>query len=508
MNEPAAWIENNERHLGTMLAWLCLSLEATSQAGERDSPADQANLARLRQEMLELEQLARPPALTLLSRALGLSEFECRVLALCAAMELDTRIPNLCAAAQRDDARPYPSFALAFALWPDAQWNAVSPHGALRYWRLLEISQPNALPLTAAALALDERILNYLKGVNYLDDRLTPLLDPVAPGADGANLTRSQQQAVERIVSGLGQCNQAGPTPVVELSGHDGASMRLVASSAAAALGLNLQVLHVSMLPAGNGDQETFARLWQRESLLMPLALYVETAGATEVERSRLARFLRRSNGVVFIEGSSGDIGNARGRITLPIGKPVPAEQAQLWASALPDGQAELAQLLSEQFSFNAEEITRLVTAAEIMDDAGGRESALWQACRGQSRTGLNQLAQRIDARARWDELVLPPEQKSLLRAITDQVGQRSRVYRDWGFGQRLNRGLGINALFSGESGTGKSMAAEVIANELELDLYRIDLSAVVNKYIGETEKNLRKLFDAAEESGAILFFD
>ncbi len=93
----------------------------------------------------------------------------------------------------------------------------------------------------------------------------------------------------------------------------------------------------------------------------------------------------------------------------------------------------------------------------------------------------MDKLAFRIDARATWDQLVLPPEQKSLLRQITHQVGCRNLVYERWGFRQRMNRGLGINALFAGESGTGKTMAAEVIANELDLDLYRIDLSAVVS---------------------------
>jgi SpoVK/Ycf46/Vps4 family AAA+-type ATPase len=94
------------------------------------------------------------------------------------------------------------------------------------------------------------------------------------------------------------------------------------------------------------------------------------------------------------------------------------------------------------------------------------------------------------------------------LREITAQVGQRNKVYDEWGFCRKLNRGFGISVLFAGDSGCGKTMAAEVIANELRLDLYRIDLSAVVNKYIGETEKNLRRLFDAAEEGGSILFFD
>jgi len=120
----------------------------------------------------------------------------------------------------------------------------------------------------------------------------------------------------------------------------------------------------------------------------------------------------------------------------------------------------------------------------------------------------LERLAQRIDAKATWDAIVLPQEERALLRQIARQVRQRGRVYEDWGFRQTMNRGLGISALFAGESGTGKTMAAEVIANDLRLHLYRIDLSAVVNKYIGETEKNLRRVFDAAEDSSAILFFD
>ena len=117
-------------------------------------------------------------------------------------------------------------------------------------------------------------------------------------------------------------------------------------------------------------------------------------------------------------------------------------------------------------------------------------------------------LAQRLDVKAVWDDLVLPEEQMSLMKAIAGQVRGRHKVYGDWGFASKMNRGFGITALFAGESGTGKTMAAEVIANDLRLNLYRIDLSAVVSKYIGETEKNLRRLFDAAEQGGAILFFD
>jgi SpoVK/Ycf46/Vps4 family AAA+-type ATPase len=135
-------------------------------------------------------------------------------------------------------------------------------------------------------------------------------------------------------------------------------------------------------------------------------------------------------------------------------------------------------------------------------------EDRLWETCLSHSRPRLDRLAVRIEPRATWKDLVLPGEPLAILREISAQVRQRSKVYDEWGFRWKMSRGFGISALFAGESGTGKTMAAEVIANELQLNLYRIDLSAVVSKYIGETEKNLRRVFDAAEDGGVILFFD
>ena len=136
-------------------------------------------------------------------------------------------------------------------------------------------------------------------------------------------------------------------------------------------------------------------------------------------------------------------------------------------------------------------------------------DAAIWEACRAQSRARLDELAQRIDSRAGWDDLVLPrapaPDAARHRRA-----GARTgpRCTRTGASPRSGDRGLGISALFAGASGTGKTMAAEVLANELGLDLYRIDLSQVVSKYIGETEKNLRRVFDAAEDGGAVLLFD
>ena len=132
----------------------------------------------------------------------------------------------------------------------------------------------------------------------------------------------------------------------------------------------------------------------------------------------------------------------------------------------------------------------------------------LWDACRKQARFGLEDLALHIEPVANWEDLVLPAAQKKILKEIESHVRKRDIVYENWGFADRSSRGLGITALFTGSSGTGKTMAAEVLAKKLKLDLYRIDLSQIVSKYIGETEKNLRRIFDAAEEGGAILLFD
>jgi len=135
-------------------------------------------------------------------------------------------------------------------------------------------------------------------------------------------------------------------------------------------------------------------------------------------------------------------------------------------------------------------------------------ETHLWRACRSQARPQLRDLAQHITPVATWDDLVLPNLQAQMLREMAVHVRRRMQVYETWGFAARSSRGLGISALFAGPSGTGKTMAAEVLANALDLDLYRIDLSRVVSKYIGETEKNLARVFDAAESGGAILLFD
>ena len=187
-------------------------------------------------------------------------------------------------------------------------------------------------------------------------------------------------------------------------------------------------------------------------------------------------------------------------------------EQTAMWTAALGDsGALPLDELdsLVQQFDLERDRIEQAKCAALAAGAAGCTVGEkVWAACREQSRSNLEGLAQRIEPCFNWDDIVLPETARLQLHDIASQVGHRALVYEKWGFGARLSRGRGISALFSGPPGTGKTMAADVLANELRLDLYRIDLSQVVSKYIGETEKNLRRVFDAAEQSGAVLFFD
>jgi SpoVK/Ycf46/Vps4 family AAA+-type ATPase len=197
---------------------------------------------------------------------------------------------------------------------------------------------------------------------------------------------------------------------------------------------------------------------------------------------------------------------------TLEVEKPTRDEQRRVWQTLLGEATApvngHLGALVS-QFNFTVPAIRASVQEA-LGSGAEGEAlaRALWDAGRAQARPRLEDLAQRIVSRSTWDDLVLPEAERAMLREIAAHVAHRTTVYETWGFHALGTRGLGISALFAGASGTGKTMAAEVLADVLRLDLYRIDLSGVVSKYIGETEKNLRRVFDAAEDGGAILFFD
>ncbi|GAB4367348.1 MAG: ATP-binding protein [Elainellaceae cyanobacterium] len=535
MTDLDRWHSVNEQYLATALTWLRLRLTQQIEVmppspNHSPPPSGQTvaapNFFRRFSPSPSSSPLSScppppsstdpPPALILLSQQFNLSNFEQNLLLLCAAMELDTQIASLCAQIHDNANWRYPTFALALSCFNNPTWDALSPERPLRYWRLIEIHQTGAQPLTSSALRIDERILNYIKGLNYLDDRLTPFLAPLDTVPRSIALPPSQQAVVDAICQTLTSPEPWSRSPILQLVGSDSLSKQLVVQQVAQRLGVHLYRLPLELLPSQTNDLETLSRLWQRESLLLPLALYVDAhdaeLNAPEGRSQSLQRFLTRSGGLFFLSLREVRQGLTAASQVFDVEKPTAAEQQSLWQRVLGTA-ADNAPLLASQFNFNVPTIHMLAQQVLSMPPATKPENSslanrLWQACLAYSRPQLDTLAQRLDVKATWDLLVLPDEEKNLLRQIIEQVQCRSVVYQQWGFQQRMNRGLGISALFAGESGTGKTMAAEVIANELRLNLYRIDLSAVVSKYIGETEKNLRRLFDAAEDGGTILFFD
>jgi hypothetical protein len=512
MSTLEEWQQSNNRQLSVALADLRQRLERYIQEQTKSAP-DAAIAPVQNGERASAPPNELPSALAILSDRLQLSGFEQEILLLCAAMELDTRMARLCVLAQDDPGKPFPTFALALTLFEDASWDALSPERPLRYWRLIEISQADGSPLTASALRADERIVNYLKGLNYLDQRVSAFMAPLEIEPETAELAPSQQAMADTLLADFTRLN-GGAWPVVQLAGANAIAKQLVAHQVATQMNRILCRLPAEVLPASIHELETFTRLWQRESRLLPLALYVDAEESDSSAGSRpsepLLRFLGRTEGLFFVAVREAWARAGRDFLVLDIAKPTAAEQQSAWASELATEAPESPGQLAAQFNFDLPALRQMAgrARAQIENAPGSLPEKIWALCRERERPRLDALAQRLDPKASWNDLVVPASQMKLLREIAAQVRQRNLVYGDWGFARKMNRGFGIAALFAGDSGCGKTMAAEVIANELRLNLYRIDLSAVVNKYIGETEKNLRRLFDAAEEGGSILFFD
>jgi ATPase family associated with various cellular activities (AAA) len=491
------WAKTNQRDLVAALAALRQRLEW--HAGASAAAAAPAG-----------DGLPAAPALDALALAFGLSPFERAVLLLCAGIELDAGVAAACAAAHGDQDRSHATFSLAMAALPDPHWSALSPDGPLRRWRMVEVVAQPGTPLTASPLRIDERVLHYLVGVHHLDERLAGLVEPVPPTGQVGPLAPSQELVSRRIVE---IWSRAGVPPLLALCGGDEPARREIAARACLAVGLNLYAIAAEAIPANPAELAGLLRLWEREATLAGSALYlasekIEAGGAA----APLTRFLDRLVGPALVGAAEPPRGLLRAMVALDVRKPTASEQRSLWHAALGSAGADLNGRLDRlvtQFDFGGAAIlasTREALALSRDDEPLGER--LWDASRAQARPRLDDLAQRIESVATWDDLVLPEPELALLREIAAHVAHRATVYEEWGFASASNRGLGIGVLFAGASGTGKTMAAEVLAGSLRLDLYRIDLSGVVSKYIGETEKNLRRVFDAAEEGGAILFFD
>jgi len=538
------WHEVNMRYLLAAIAvvrqWLVrqTTYEQNQVEAQLISPLATAEA----QQALQAAAAALPAPSTLdrLCTTFGLSSFERDVLLLCAGMELDAIFPSLCATIQGGDPKQaYPTFSLALAVLPETEWNALTPIAPLRRWKLIEIGAGPTL--TLSPLRIDERVLHYLVGVQYLDERLMGM---VAPLSSTGHLVPTHRHLAQQVAAMWSQPTGKSTLPIVQLCGDEIASKRAIADHACNLMGWTLNVMSAHSVPIAAGDFNDLMLLWEREVALNPSVLLLdcdEIDGLDAARESAIARLIESVSSPLIVSTRDRRRQRQRPLITFDVRQPTTSEQRTIWQDALGERADSLnghVETLVSQFNLSAatihaacaEALGRMASGegqnptleefeVDLLKEVEGSNQSsnlqpadlptlLWDTCRAQARPGLDDLAQPIESSAGWDDLILPEAQRQVLRDIAAHVRQRAKVYKEWGFAGKGGRGLGISALFAGSSGTGKTMSAEVLAKELRLDLYRIDLSSVVSKYIGETEKNLRRVFDAAEGGAAVLLFD
>ena len=454
------------------------------------------------------------PAFEILSNAFGLTRLERDIVFLALASEIDPRFDRLFAHVQEETARRCPTPYLASVLFGGQLeiTRAFRPGGVLRRYGIIELEPASGGRLVTYPFRLEERIVAYLLGSSDFEDRPGFLLPiPVLP------LVPSHRGFVDRVERWIRSCSDR-PAPVVNLLGRVDAGKRAIARALCERLDKKLVALDLrAMSQALDGSEKSLALL-NREARLFGLACYVtqEDAASSEAAATAFAYLLRGFEGLLFVEGQERVHGP---RTILPVRIPDlnTAEQRLLWRRLLGEIRPECNPILdavTQQFDFGPDAIAEVAATALTRAQLRGRtadgwtKEDLWESCREYTRRSLDGLAERIIPCYDWDDIVLPNDVLQQLKELAAQVAHRTKVYDDWGFRAHLNRGRGISALFSGPSGTGKTMAAEVIANALALDLYQVDLASVMSKYIGETEKNLKRIFEASERSGSILFFD
>lgn len=486
-------------------------LEDSGNGTNGSSGDDAGKRERLEQAVRDADsRLPSPAALDHLCALFGLSTFERDLLLLAAGPELDAEFAAAC---RRAGALP-PTPGLALSILADPHWSGITPSSPLRRWHLVSLGSADRL--TDSPVRIEEPLLHYLAGAPCVDERLQSLTREVHSGMP---LAASQENCADRALALWEMDRSSGERlPVIRLRGADRRAPFGIAENVCNRVGLVLRSISARFLPSSPAELDLFCRLFERDAALHSLALLVDCSDVSGDESGISAavhRLVEEAFLPLFIVGEMQMRPVRRTVASFDVAKPDPKEQQNLWRTAFSGTHPNLqADRLATQFNLSAETIYAVAAEGQVLDgteqqdEQSSIEDRLWDLCRAHQRPGLDELAQRIEPASGWDDLILPEKQKSVLKEMVIHARNQNLVYQDWGFAKKGDRGLGITALFAGQSGTGKTMAAEILASQLQLDLYRIDLSAIISKYIGETEKNLGRVFDAADEGGCLLLFD
>jgi hypothetical protein len=506
------WQEQNREFLALAIDELYARMDRDEDDPEviRERTEAQESLASL------YERMEFVPALIGVTEKFELGPFEQDVVVLCIASELDPRF--------RVDGRPV-TFGMVLESFPHAHWGALDPGAPLRRWGIVELDEER--PLADAGLRLGDDLKRYLLGSDPRADDAEIFTIAEAPAAT----LGSQLDSVRDLVRTMAlTASVRQMTPAVELHGASEEDRLALATICARELGHDLATTDARDLPDTGPELDRLLRRWNTRAQLTGTALCITGADDEDdpASRRRLARALGQLKGVVFASvDSPTTIEPARPQIRWEVHPLTVEERIEVWETFADASRKRLRirksrllkdelRALASQFRLGARTIERvclwaeslLVSRAERDDappDAAALAAMLREGCAGSVRARLDPLAERVSVQE-VAELALRDTERDQIDELETQIRLAYEVNDRWGMGR--GRAGGLTALFAGPSGTGKTHAAMALSKRLGLDLYRVNVAGVVSKYIGETEKNLDRIFEAAAVGGAILLFD
>jgi hypothetical protein len=459
-----------------------------------------------------------------LAQAFGLERFDLDVLLIVLAPALDLRYEKLYGYLQDDVTRKRPTINLALDLLCEADATRLmrlshfKDDAPLFKYRLIERVADTShakLPLLSQSLVPDEAIVAWLLGNFQPHSDLGFHADLISPQKNVADELLAAD-ALDDVKLDFQQ------NPLCVFYGPDHARQLAAARLLAAEASRELLLVDVAAVVKTGQTPLQVVRLALRDARLAgawPLLVGWDACLVDNVPSAEILSEVCAHPETLIITGQvhwhPKDVERTRHFTWIECDLPDYAHREALWDHFLERGEEaddtfDLA-ALSSQFVLTASQIRDAVASARDLSVQRGtvlQEADLFVAARTHSSLGLMNLARKLNPRYDWSDIILPDDQRTILHELVSTVRGRSIVLEGWGVGQKLASSHGVTVLFAGPPGTGKTMAAEVIASELRLDLYKIELSGIVSKYIGETEKNLEKIFNEAESSNAILFFD
>jgi hypothetical protein len=444
-----------------------------------------------------------------LAATFGLTLAEQQVLLLCIAIEIVPDLNHLCAKVHGNPQQTYATLELVQKMIRYIDFQILLPESPLHKWQLIQVSLGSSL--SQSPIRIDPTILSYALGQPCFDSKLVPYVTDFTESSGTISLPDSYKKIAAHIL----RTWKYTPHCPVQLTTSDAQTRTDIALTATTRHQHQLYKTHYRNLPTQPNLLQDLILRWQRHTCLTPSILLLDCGDLDTNNpdtRAQLSQFIERLQRPVILSTET-QLHLSSASITHEVPPMTIAEQRQLWMHHLDEYADESLHphlnQIATHFNLTPNHVETIaqttIAQLQVPEDLPAK---LWKNCRNQTRSTLESFAQRIDAKATWNDLVLSKTVTLTLEEIIAQMRNRHTVYEDWELAGNSRRGLGITALFFGASGTGKTTSAEIIAHELDLDLYRVDLSKIVSKFIGETEKNLSGVFAGAERTGAVLQFD